>query len=80
MIRLVSHSIVIFVLFLQQPSEDDDVLPARPEEPTESAADKIYATYVLIACFHESWIFYFQLVFLSKKLSFRRNNSYIGIL
>ena len=21
---------------LQQPSEDDDVLPARPEEPTES--------------------------------------------
>ena len=22
--------------FLQQPSEDDDVLPARPEEPTES--------------------------------------------
>ena len=54
MIRLVSHSIVIFVLFLQQPSEDDDVLPARPEEPTESAADKIYATYVLIACFHES--------------------------
>jgi len=28
----------------RQPSEDDDVLPARPEEPTESAADKIYAT------------------------------------
>ncbi len=28
----------------QQASDDDDSLPARPEEPEESAAEKIYAT------------------------------------
>ena len=29
---------------LQQASEDDNILPARQEEPEESAAEKIYAT------------------------------------
>ncbi len=36
--------IAIFFLFLQQASDDDSSLPARPEEPEESAAEKIYAT------------------------------------
>lgn len=30
--------------FFQQASEDDSILPARQEEPEESAAEKIYAT------------------------------------
>ena len=29
---------------MQQASDDDGALPARPEEPEESAAEKIYAT------------------------------------
>ena len=29
---------------MQQASEDDNILPARQEEPEESAAEKIYAT------------------------------------
>merc|ERR1711893_270867 len=28
----------------RQASEDDQILPARPEEPEESAAEKIYAS------------------------------------
>ena len=36
--------------------------------------------YVLITCFHESWIFYLQFFFLEKKVVFlRKNNIYIGI-
>ena len=32
------------VFYLQQASDDDNDLPTRPEEPEESAAEKIYAT------------------------------------
>ena len=34
----------LFCFFLQQASDDDNSLPTRPEEPEESAAEKIYAT------------------------------------
>ena len=37
--------------------------------------------YVLITCFHESWIFYFWSSFRGKKIVFpMKNNSYVGIL
>ena len=35
--------------------------------------------YVLITCFHESWIFYLKLFLVKKKSLFYTNNSYIGI-